>query len=328
MKLYNQLVIQLLLALLLSGAALAAPIEFTDGTGRRVAYGQDAWRIVSLAPNVTEMLYFLGLGERVSGRSTFCDYPPPVLELPSVGGLVDTSLERIVGLKPDLVVAYQGNSLELVEQLRRLGIEVLAFSEAATLDEIGAQMGALHRVVAATGDDEPEALRRWRERLEGRAGVSARQAAAEGPTGSAGYQPAFLAATEGRPTRTKTVFYGMPGELVFTAAAGSFIHDLIRRAGGRNVVPAGAQRWPQIGAEFILAAQPDWLLISTPCAGHTEVIQANADLRAGLYTSPVWRHLTAVRDARIVVVNADVLLRPGPRILDALDQLARSLEAH
>src|SRR5262245_10295029 len=109
-----------LFGLLLRGTVLAeSPASFRDGTGHQVAYGQDAQRIIGLAPNVTEMLFFLGLGPRVVGRSNFCDYPPQAAKLPSVGGFVDTSLEEIIALKPDLVVAYQGNSLELVSQLRQ-----------------------------------------------------------------------------------------------------------------------------------------------------------------------------------------------------------------
>jgi hypothetical protein len=93
------------------GVGAAGPNErYVDATGAKLRYGMQARRIVSLAPNVTEMLYFLGLGERLVGRSDYCDYPPEAAKLPSVGGFVDTSLESIVSLKPDLVVAYQGTA--------------------------------------------------------------------------------------------------------------------------------------------------------------------------------------------------------------------------
>jgi iron complex transport system substrate-binding protein len=128
-----------------------------------------------------------------------------------------------------------------------------------------------------------------------------------------------------KPETWPTVFYGMPGEVTYSAASGSFIDDLITRAGGRNVVPKGKERWPQLGAEFILAAQPDWLLVSTPCTGHTELSKASKDIRAQLANDPVWSKLKAVQQDHIVVINADVLLRPGPRILDALEQLEAAL---
>src|ERR1051325_9318387 len=114
---------------LASAVRAAEPASFTDGTGKAIAYGQHAQRIVSLAPNVTEMLFFLGLGQRTVGRSDFCDYPPTAAKLPSVGGFTDTSLEEIVALRPDLVVAYQGNSRSLVDQVRAAGVDCVAFPE-------------------------------------------------------------------------------------------------------------------------------------------------------------------------------------------------------
>src|SRR5687768_5948246 len=123
-------IVGLLLAFVLSTSVCHADdVWYTDGTGEHVIYGQNAKRIVSLAPSVTEMLYFLGFGSRVVGRSSYCNYPPEVLKVASVGGFVDASIEKIVSLEPDIVVAYKGNSLDLVLQLRELNINVVAFSE-------------------------------------------------------------------------------------------------------------------------------------------------------------------------------------------------------
>jgi iron complex transport system substrate-binding protein len=284
----------------------AAVFDYEDGTGTWVGYGHGSQRIVSLAPSVTEMLFYSGLGDRVVGRSSYCNYPPAATKLPTVGGFTDTSLEKIVALKPDLVVAYQGNSLELVTQLRALKIPVVALPEATDLDSVLQQMYVLSFVTYdshATGAlrlaRANPALKQWSARLK--------------------------KLDRPNPTHRPTVFYGMPGEVTYSAAPGSFIDDLITRAGGRNIVPKGKERWPQVGAEFILAAQPDWLLVSTPCTGHTEIGKASADIRTQLAKDPVWSKLKAVQQNHIVVINADVLLRPGPRILDALDQLAAAL---
>jgi len=291
-----------LFLLCLARPAHAVLPYFMDGTDHKVSYGQHSQRIVSLAPNVTEMLFFLGLGSRVVGRTDYCNYPPEALKLPAVGGMVDTSLEKIVALKPDLVIAYQVNSLELISQLRKLGIEVLAFHEAGSLAEIGTQMNEIVWVTDGRMQ-RSAASAHWMEQLNG-------------------YRNKRDNNAKGLPT----VFYGMPGEITYTAASG-FINDLIYNSNAWNAVTpkAGLSRWPQVGPEFVLAAQPDWLLISTPCTGHTEIGKASDDIRKSLAKDPVWGKLKAVQQGHIVVINADVLLRPGPRILDALEQLETAL---
>ncbi len=295
-----------LLALGLPGVSFAAdpPAGFTDGSGWRVEYGQGAKRIVSLMPNVTEMLCFLGYQKRLVGRSSFCNYPPEVDKVPSVGGMVDTSLENIIALNPDLVVAYQGNSLELVQQLRDAGLNVLAFKEAASLQEIGKQMHQLQRVVSTPGSPAPEKLEKWDAQL-------------------AAFQRAQPQQKKYRPT----VYYGYPGEMSYTCGPGSFIDDLIKLAGGSNVVSQQTERWPQVGAEYILAAQPQWMLVGTSCTGDSDFESEVREIRSSLRHDPVWSQLPAIRDGHLVVLDSDVLLRPGPRILDALEQLRSALKA-
>jgi iron complex transport system substrate-binding protein len=278
--------------------ALAAPDSYTDGTQQAVPCGLNAQRIVSLAPNVTEMLFFLGLGSRVVGRSDFCDYPPEAAKLPSVGGFTDTSVEQVVALKPDLVVAYQGNSLELVGELRQAGLTVLAFKEAATLDEVARQMEALWHVAAAPGKAVPGELSLWEMRL-------GKETIKSYPNAKAYFK----------------FFFGYPGDTAYSAAPGSFIDDLLRRAGAANVVTDPKDRWPRVGAEFIVAAQPDWILTATSCTAKEDAKAKQDELLKSLQADPVWSKLPAVQKGQVVVLDSDVLLRPGPRLLDALTQL-------
>lgn len=281
--------------------ALAAEGSYTDGTNTAVAYGLDAKRVVSLMPNVTEMIYFLNLDTRLVGVSDYCDYPAEANALPSIGGMMDTSLEQIVALRPDLVVAYQGNSLELVAQLRKAGLRVLAFKEAATLEQVGDQMETLHKVVSRPGAPLPAELPVWRHQL-------AKETIKSYPN-----------------AKYFRFFFGYPGETAYSAAPGSFIDDLMRRAGAANVVADGAQRWPELSAEFILAAQPEWILTATDCTEDEDPKAKQAETLAGLRKDPVWRDLPAVKNGNVVVLDSDTLLRPGPRILDALKQLNRAL---
>lgn len=274
---------------------------YKDGTGAEIPLGLNAQRIVCLAPNLTEMLWYLGLGSRQVGRSDFCDYPPEVESVESVGGFADTSLELVVALKPDLVVAYQGNSLDLVAQLRQLGIPVLAFKEAASLDEIGDQLSALYQVASQEGAQIPAALSAWRNRLDS------------------------LTIRGGK--RCPKVFYGYPGEMSFTCGNGSFVGDLIARGGALNAAAGEGSRWPQVSAEYILASKPDVLLTASSCGGDESLEQARSRLVAEMSSDPLWRGLPAVQLKHVIVLDAGELLRPGPRILDALQDFEASLAA-
>jgi iron complex transport system substrate-binding protein len=283
--------------------AHAAADSYVDGTKTSLPYGLDAKRIVSLAPNVTEMLFFLGLGDRVVGRSDYCNYPPEVLKLPSVGGFTDTSLEEVIRLKPDLVVAYQGNSLRLIEQLRQSNLRVVAFPEAGYVDAVGDQMEALWKISTRPSAPAPRVLDDWLVQLTD---LTLSSPFAYGP-------------------EHPSMFFGYPDEVAYTAGPGSFISDLIYRAGCRNAAASTKDRWPQVSAEFVLAAQPQWLLTATNCTEAEDAAQKKKELMAELKADPVWKKLPAVAKGQVIVIDADVLLRPGPRVLDALAAVRQAL---
>jgi len=286
------------LALIATGKVLAAE-SITDATGTRVPLHLNAQRVVSLAPNVTEMICYLGLSDRLAGRSDFCDYPPEVLKLPSVGGFIDTSLEAIVALNPDLVVAYQGNSLELIEQLRKLSITVLALGEASSLIEICTQMQTL----ASVADSSDQLMEARVAKLK-----------------------ANLTALSAPASRGFTVFYGYPGELMYTCAPGTHISDLITAAGGSNIVSDSTMRWPQVSAEFVVAADPDYILTGTSCTADEDAAELRARLLEQLRADKFWSQLDAVHDGRVIVIDSDLLTRPGPRVMQALEQFIAQLE--
>ncbi|MCB1216029.1 ABC transporter substrate-binding protein [bacterium] len=288
--------------LLLLTLSAAAADGFVDGTGREIAYGQDCQRIVSLMPNVTEMVAFLGYGDRLVGKSSFCNYPDSILAVDDIGGQIDASLEKIVSLQPDIVLAYQGNSLELVDQLRQLGIQVCAFKEATTVREIGDQLKVLDRILPAEN------------RLDRDRGTE--------------YGGWMLMEMMGRedevPLDFGSVFFGYPGELVYTAGTGSFINDVMKRCGLTNAVDI-PDRWPAVSAEFIIASDPDWILTTTSCTEAEDPAEVRAEMLAELRSDPVFRELRAVKQGQLIVVNSDHLLRPGPRILLAIEEIREQL---
>jgi len=294
-----------MLSVLLTGALPAATLAqdtYTDATGVEIALGLDAQRIVSLAPNVTEMVCYLGFRDRLAGRTDYCDFPPDVEAVPTIGGFVDTSLEAIIACDPDLVVAYRGNSLELIGQLRELGATVLALDDAATLEEVAAQLDVIAAVAGSAQAEAKPGGSSYREQLA--------DATADADNVHAPY----------------TVFYGYPGEMMYSCRPGTFIGDLIKRVGGENVIIDNGMAWPQVSAEFLLAANPDVILTGTSCVADEDPVAVRERMLAGLRADPVWSGLAAIEQGRLIVIDADILHRPGPRIIDALSEFRQQLQ--
>lgn len=280
-----------------SGAAFASDDWVVDAFGDSVAVGTRFERIVSLSPNLTEALFALGVDpDRIAGRTIYCDYPPEALARPSMGGIVDPSVEKIFEAHPDLVLLARGNPSELRARLRELDLRTFAVEDRADLAGIRQVLETLTRLV---GSDRParadSLLSRFRTEL-------------------AGYEQgvAALGSSE-RPS----VFFVDPQNPDWTAGPGSHVDDVIRLAGGRNVVTEGGA-WPRISTEIVLRTPPDWLLVAVPRGSSAEAE------RTALLANPALRRSAARKD-RICWVTGDALLRPGPRLLDALEQVAGCL---
>ena len=184
-------------------------------------------RIVSLAPNVTEILFALGLGDRVVGVTRFCDYPPGTAAIPRIGGLVDPNIEVVQSLDPDLVVAFRGNPLRLVERMAKLGLPVFVCDVGEGLDALFPLIERIARITRteARGAELAAGLRR---RI-GAVDASLRGAAA-GPK----------------------VFVLLHGQGLWTCGGESFVDDLVARAGGANVASALPKKWALYKRERII----------------------------------------------------------------------------
>ena len=271
--------------------------RYLDDLGNQVDLPGAPARLVSLAPSNTELLFELGVGDRLVGVTEFCNFPEPAKNVERVAGYSSMSLEKIVAVEPDLVVAARGNDLQNLEALRSLGFPVFALDIQSVSQLIGAA-GRLGKALGATGraDSLQEA---WRDRLHQ---IQSR-----------------VDTTKGRPK----VMWGYWGETVYTAGAGTAIDDVIRLAGGFNVGESAPGAWPQVSLETVISWSPD-VIITTYLPGDAtaDVLEEEIDR---LRQMDGWGTLPAVLNGRIYYLPSDWLMRPGPRLLEALEMLADKL---
>ncbi|HPD56356.1 MAG TPA: cobalamin-binding protein [Smithellaceae bacterium] len=277
-----------LVGLTLFPASLSWSREVTDEIGRSVNVSPRVRRIVSLAPGITETLYALGLEDKIVGVTTFCDWPARAAEKEKVGGFINPSLEKIVSLRPDLILATaDGNRKDTVRQLERMGLAVYVTNPS---DTSGILRGIGH-IGEITGQKQQAArlAAQLRRRLDD---IAAQIKGKEKPR----------------------VFFQLGLEPVISAGGGTLINEAIERAGGINVAGQSAARYPRFSAEGIAAARPDIILLA-PMRGDKELKAAKA----------FWEKLsviTAVQQGRIYAVDTDLIGRASPRIVDAIEQMA------
>ena len=271
----------------------SSPIE--DGLGRELILDEPAQRVVSLAPSNTEILFAVGAGDQVIGRDEFSDYPDQAITLPSVGGgFGDYNLEAIVDLEPDLVLAAEINTPEQVKAMEDLGLTVFLLPNPISLEEM---YGNLLTVAKLTGhESETEELV---EVLRDR--VSQVEMGIE----SAEDQP--------------TAFYELDAtdpSAPWTAGSGTFIDTLITMAGGVNIASDMEGQYLQISVEELLVRDPQVILLGDSAYGVTA---------ESLSERPGWNNISALLNNKIYAFDDNLVSRPGPRLVDGLEELARLL---
>jgi iron complex transport system substrate-binding protein len=272
--------------------ALPAGRELTDEVGRKVQIPQEVDRVVSLAPNLTEIVFALGDGNHLAGDTDYCDYPPEAVQKPHVGGLVNPNLEEIAALMPDLVLATKSiNRRETVNALDHIGLPVYVTGDPHSVDDmiasvehLGSALG-MEKSATSVAEDLRSRLSDLNRRLTG--------------------------------TAPRSVLFVVWTDPLISVGRDTFISDALRRAGGRSVVETNAE-WPHVSLEEIVRLQPEFLVFASAHAGDT---QRDIDM---LRTRPGWKELEAMRHGNIVVVS-DAINRPAPRMVDAIERLARAL---
>lgn len=281
----------LFVAAVLAPCAAAQQLRvIVDETGRRVGVPARVERIVSLAPSITEILFALGLESRLAGVTDWCDFPHAAKSKPSVGQVISPSLEKIAALKPDLVLATTaGNRRETATAIERLGIPLYGLNP-RSVEEVLTSIRTLGELlhVPQAGADLEAGLRSRLETVAARVG--------------------------GRP-RPRVLFV-LWLEPLMSIGRQTFVHDALVRAGAESVSAERPEDWPRLSLEEALRQNPDYLILA-----HSPALEHRL---AALRTDPVWSTLHALRENRIVLLD-EAVLRPGPRIVDAIEQLARAL---
>ena len=260
----------------------------TDEIGRSVYITPRPQRIVSLAPGITETLYALSLDDKIVGVTTFCDWPASARKKPKIGGFTNPSIEKIVSLKPDLIIATaDGNKKDTVQQLERLGLPVYVISP-SNIDGFLRSILNIGKITNREKNAE-KLVEKFQKRLDN-------------------------ITTQICHKNKPRVFFQLGLEPVFTVGRGTLINEIIERAGGINVAGLDIAHYPVYSAEGIMGASPE-IIIFAPMVNDKNFAAVKK----------FWQkfgELPAVKNNKIYPIDADLINRASPRIFDAIEIMA------
>jgi iron complex transport system substrate-binding protein len=286
--------IQVLLVSLLAASLSPQQEVIYDDFNTPFALTQAPQRIISLAPNITEILFALGLGERIVGVTRYCDYPAEALEKEKIGGMVDPNLEKIQSLRPDLIVGFRGNPLGVLGKLRNFRFPVFVLNLGSSLDGLFQTIEKLGRVTRA---EDPAKTLVAHLRIKRQAiGLALRDV-----------------------SKKPRVFLSVYGQGLWTCGEGSYLNDLLVQAGGVNISGTIKRRWLQLNREQLINENPDVIIIMAK--DKERFSQAGESFR----TDSRLKDVRAVKDNNIHWLEENIAGRFGPRLIDALDTVARIL---
>jgi iron complex transport system substrate-binding protein len=265
-----------------------------DDLGTAHVLGTPPQRIISLAPNITEILYALGLEEKIVGVTRYCNYPKEALILERVGGMVDPDLEKIIALRPDLIISFRGNPLSLVRRFKDLDLPVFVLESGIKVESV---FTLIERIGLITRrEKEAESLVNKLRKDLGKVQTALKNA-------------------EHRPK----VFLDLYGKELWTCGKDSFLNDLVLTAEGINIAGKIPRSWLPYNREELIYQDPEHIVI---------IAKSQEDFIASkkwLGSEVSLEGIQAIRQGNIHYLQEDLVTRMGPRILQALDQLARIL---
>lgn len=272
------------------------PITIKDATGEKVTIEQKPKKIVSLIPSNTEVVFALGLGKKVVGVSDYDNYPEETKEIEKVGGM-EMNTEMIVSLKPDLVLAHASsahNSNEGLQQLKDAGIDVLVVNDAQSFDQV---YDSINMIGQATGEQE-----------------KAKGIVTDMKTKLKDIQEKAKSVKE---ADRKTVFVEVsPSPEIYTPGKNTFMNEMLQIISAENAA-AELDGWAKIDEESMIAANPD--VIITTYGYYTKDAVSQVKGRKG------WQDVNAVKDDQVFDVHSDLVTRSGPRLIEGVEELAKSV---
>ncbi|CUT02689.1 cobalamin-binding protein [Candidatus Chrysopegis kryptomonas] len=266
---------------------LLSQIEIYDDLGRKIELQNPPERIVSLAPSITETLFFLGLGDKVVGVTKYCNYPPEAQSKTIIGGVIDPNYEIILSLKPDIVMmTVEGNTKESFNKLSDLGLKIFVTNPRnfegvfKTILDIGKICKVETRAKFLV-----DSLRAELEKIK--------------KINSGKHKP--------------KVFVLLSLNPLMTAGKNTFINEIIENAGGINIGKNSKQNYPIFNREEILKLNPDIIILTESKIGKDELLNL----------FPEWKHINAIKENKIFKIDPDILLRPSPRVVLATKIIAQ-----
>ncbi|GEN46120.1 ABC transporter substrate-binding protein [Alkalibacillus haloalkaliphilus] len=265
-------------------------VTLTDQAGEEVTIEGEVDRIVSVIPSATEIVYAVGAGDQVVGVSEWADYPEEVFEVEETVGDMNLNIEKIVELEPDVVIADLNNADDL-EAMRSAGLNVVTLGS----QSLEGVYEDIELVGQATGQTEQaeQIVNEMEMKVE-----EVTQAVNEVPE-----------------EERKSVWMEVGPEL-YSGGEGSFLHELITLAGGENII-ADQEGWPQVSEEVVIERNPD--VIITTYGYYTDDVAESVLQRSG------WDSITAVENEEVYDIHNDTVSRPGPRLVDGLEEIASIL---
>ncbi|MGG2954093.1 ABC transporter substrate-binding protein [Geobacillus stearothermophilus] len=269
----------------------AFPVTVKDGLGEEVTIKAEPQKIVSLIPSNTEIAYALGLGEKIVGVSDFDNYPEDVKTKTKIGGM-EFNVEKIISLKPDLVLAHASsahNSRDGLKQLKDAGITVLVVNDAKSFDDVYASIDLIGKATGTT-DKAKQVIDEMKEKL-----AKIKEKAKQIPADK----------------QANVWIEVSPPPQLYTTGKGTFMDEMLKVISAKNVA-GSLEGWPMVTEEKAVAYKPD--VIITTYGGAKQVLARAA-----------WKDVPAVKNKRVYDVNTDLVSRPGPRLVEGVEELAKAI---
>ena len=279
----------------ISLSAQEFPLNYTDELGREITIEKEVERIITLAPGMTEVIYALGLEDKLVAVSSACDYPEEALTKDDVGRIDEPNIEKIVSLEPDLVIAESVTKIESLERLSELGIKNIGFKPVSINDTIDMIEDIAYLTSAAEAgaeltsrmDKEYQQLKELvNDKLENK--------------------------------ERKRVFYEIWSDPLYTAGKGTFIDSLIHDAGGYNVAREAEGSWPTFSLESLIDADPEVYISSAHSTPNGLTLDE-------LREREIFREISAFKNDRLYLVDQNLVNRPSPRIIEGYKQFIQAI---